>query len=277
MAEDNEGKEKKDGQTSEPTSGEPQSIGAKPGEKKPVVEGDNVNKGVLSDDDIKKIEDTVVSKVLPQLINKDKKEYSLDEVNNLVIEATKKGAKITKDQLYSEIDKLKVKVKEATDTIKSLKEKTDGDKSAELSAIEQEKALLLEKLKIIEDKAVEAISTSNKLKSDIEKERINSYISKRIMDEKGKLIAGMVKGNTKEEVEASIVEAKAEYEKIENGIKERLNLPAEPTPDIDNDGNPIEPKPISVNRIENTSDLRDYSKKRDNILKQVYAEHGLKF
>lgn len=212
------------------------------------------------------------------------KTYTYDEAMKILNNGIKKGHNIAKNQLNKDITKykdevtnLKTEKEQLTTKLTELEktaETTVADKQKkdkEKSDIEKQLEETNKKLKVMEDKAVEAVTQVQELKEENKKDKLLAKRMELIKNANGRIVESSVKGNTIEELEQSAKDAQAEYEKIENEMKKKFNIP-EKTEEIDN-----KPKePIAVKRInpQNANETKDWKTKSDEIKAQIYRDAG---
>lgn len=188
--------------------------------------------------------------------------YTPEDIQKLVNDAVEAGSKIKGEQLYKEIERLKLKVQANSDKVV-----TDP---VEVEKLKVEQANNLAKLSVLETEFVKSQGELNNLKSELSKEKLESYKAGKIASAEGKLIPELVSGSTKEEIDASIELSKAKYAELHAKIRESAGLPKEvKTPSEDNE------QPIEIKRLEK-NDIASWEKNRDALLKEVYGAHGLK-
>lgn len=219
-------------------------------------------------------------KVVDEIKIDTSKNYTPDEMKKFIAEAAKKGATISKNQLHDEIEKLKAKNLALENSAKEKNEKKSKTDEKEITAPVTD-PLVAQQLKVMEDSFLASMSEIEALKAENKKKDLNLHIQKLIADSQGRIVPEMVKGESIEEIDESAKVAKAKFVQIENDIRSKLNIPAEPTPEekkkAEEQNKPIEvPKFGSVrNPIPTRNELEDYKKQRALLLTKAYAEAGL--
>ena len=235
-------------------------------------------------------------------IEKDKT-YSADEVTNLITDAIKKGATISKNQLQDTIkkkteevvqakadadtkkleaetikkenDDLQKKILDKENEVKTLADKSkDADEAKkELNELKTKQSDTEKKLTVMEEAGAQAIKKANDLETSIQKERMDRYKEQLITKANGRIIAEMVIGSTVEELEKSAEGAKKAYEKNENDIRGKFKLPSE---EDEKKAKEEEGKPITVNKIDPTdmNAVNAWKKDRKKIIQDVYRKEG---
>jgi len=220
------------------------------------------------DEETKNMLEDVVKTALEQ--NKveldNKKKYSPDEVKELINDAIKRGAKISKDQLYKEITKLQDKVKELS--------VSKEDTTKQESAINETINVLQKKLTAMEDATAEAMNRAEVVEKELKKERLENFRKDLITSAKGKVIEGMVQGNTEEELKNSFEKAKEEYSRIVQDFRKDLNLPSEEEVQSQRKKEEEENQPIEINRLRSHDDMNGWKKKKNELLRKAYAQAG---
>lgn len=218
-------------------------------------------------------------------IKVDKLTYSPEEVQTLIAEATRKGAKISKDQLHKEIEKQKSEAQRLDGELKKLQEaqkaqqsQQDQQKSAEAEA--QLKAQLEEvskKLELMETSVVDQAAKAQELEARLQAEKLMTYAQQRIAEAQGRIIPELVRGNSKDEIDKAVQLAKARFEEIELSLKNSLKLPSATLQSTTGaDQQTQESQQTQVERVEfkNMRDRDLYKAKRAEILQKIYAEAG---
>lgn len=231
--------------------------------KKDLNKSDEKSKAADEDVTVKvqKAVETTVSKLLENLDKS--KALSYTEVVELVKNAGKEGYTTSKNQLYNEITKLKAEVKKLSTP------KTDN-----------EKEILAAKVGILEDKLVELSETLVNVKKESETDKLEAHKAKVIAANKGLIVESLVKGNTIEEINASLKVAKEERTKIEEELKSKIKLPkgvsfedvlaTESSDDTDDDVS----EPVVVN-VKDRASVNEFRKNKAKILEDVYKANGL--
>lgn len=243
------------------------------------------NKVDVAADETEKVDLNIKSKSIQ--IDAPNKKFSIDEVNKLIQEATQSGVQIAKQQLYSEIDRLKGKLKENTENLKKI-EKTAPETEAEKKALLEEKEKIVKeladsktqltdannKLKKVEDTAIDAITQVNSLRDSLAKKEIESYRLQKIAESEGKLIPEMVAGSTIEEIDKSVEKAKEKYLNVLESVRKDLNLPKVPLKEKIEGVSPDEK--LEIKRLAKQSDFSDWKGSREEVRRKIYASHGFK-
>lgn len=225
----------------------------------------------------KKQQDTIV-------IDKSKK-YSAEEVEALVLKARQSGHTTAKNQLQDEIIRLRKivddKKSDSNGSAAKTPEEIEAEKlKAEKDALEKSEAQrqieeLSKKLKVMEDGFVEEASKREAIEKDLARERLELYKKGLIAEAKGALFVSLVRGNTKEEIDASFVEAKKAYADEQEKLRKEMKLPSEPTPEEIEARN----KPLDIKRISlaDKAGQEEYKKVRNTQIRQAYERAGLVF
>lgn len=172
-----------------------------------------------------------------------------------------------KNKLYKTIEDKDNTIKQLNETISDLQNQL---KIKEETTMEGEKVLL---------EQIQALKESHEqLLKDIEKEReqarlaeVKAYRTQKIAEANGELIEALVKGNTKEEIDASIEVAKAEYQKIVAPLKEKVEELVKPNKaNAPKPSNPSTPPSMefTAEQIKAMSPS-EYAKYRENLLKSI--------
>lgn len=177
--------------------------------------------------------------------------------------ALQKGIEMTKQQLYPEISRLKSKLSELESLSAQAKEldvKGELIKSLEAQKIDYEN-----KIRNMEELMQKTNSELNELTHKIKQTELESYRNKLIADNKGKIVESLVKGNSIEELNASLEVAKQEYEKIVEQFKNEYRIPEKPTADD------VTRTPIEVKRINPTdrSQALTWEQEKKKILEDL--------
>lgn len=238
--------------------------------------------------------DDVNIQVTPKTVASDKT-YSAEEVNNLLAENTRNTTKTVKDQLYPEIKRSKDKVTDLNNKLKELEtqkpknadeqKKVDDEKAnlqTQLETAKAENAQLNTKLKALEDVTVDAVNRLNELDSKLSEKDLSEYRLQRINDVRSKgdnLVDSLVVGKTKEEIDASVEKAKAEYSNIVDGVRKSMKLPSvaeeQETQQQNAQKKEEQEKLAKVTRIATPNDFKNWKGTRDEILKSAYRSAGV--
>jgi DNA repair exonuclease SbcCD ATPase subunit len=172
-----------------------------------------------------------------------------------------------KNKLYKTIDDKDNTIKQLNQTISDLKSDL---KTKEDSTMENEKELLaqLQAMKEAQDKLIKDMETE---KENARKAELESYKATKIAGANGEIVAGLVRGNTKEEIDASIELAKQEYQNIVAPLKSQLEEAGKPN--VANAPKPSNPNTPPVMEV-TAEDLRamspaEYAKHREKLLAQA--------
>lgn len=227
-----------------------------------TVDSNNSNQSTVNSDDklnyVVNITGDVIEKILKSPSQGDEEKIKL---------AVATGTEIAKKQLYPEIEKLRAKLSSLENELEN-KSKDAVDKDI-LNKLNTEKTELESKLKIVEDELVKTVSTIKELQDKFNQSQLLAYKNKKIAELGGRVVESLIKGNTKEEIDASIEVAKKEYERIEESLKKEYRLPTIPVTKEKEEEEPIEVKRITeINR----ESLTDWAQKRNEILQKVYAD-----
>lgn len=173
-----------------------------------------------------------------------------------------------------EKNKLYKTISERDNTINQLKE-TISDLQNQLKikedvSMEGEKVLLeqIQALKESQDNLVKEMELERE-KARLAK--LESYKAGKIAEAQGEIVAGMVKGNTEEEIDASIEVAKAEYQKIVSPLKQQVEELGKPQ----RENAPKPSNPSTPNQLEFTAEQiramspAEYAQYRDALLKNI--------
>lgn len=196
-------------------------------------------------------------------VQKDKT-YSSDEVDKLLAEAVRKGAVTSKNQLNKELEKLRGEVKD-------LRNKSNETKStADVEAL----ALLNKKVEVLEEALTKQVVQNETLVKSVEQERLDNFKREIVAKAQGRIISELVTGNTKEELEASAKIAMEKFEKIEEELRRKHNLPTEQQKKDEETQSAIKTEvavlaPTPVNQ-------REWKAKRAEIAAKLYREAGVK-
>lgn len=212
------------------------------------------------------------------------KTYTYEEAMQILNNGLKKGHNIAKNQLNKDITKYKNEVtnlkteKEQLGTklaeLENAKETTVADKQkndVEKSEIQKQLDETNAKLKVMEDKAVEAVTEVEKLKEENKTDKLNNKRLQLIADAKGRIVTDSVRGNTIEELEASAKKAMEEYDKIEAEVKKKFNVPEKTE---ENDDGTKEPTKVNRINIQNANETKDWKNRSDEIKRNIYREAG---
>lgn len=227
-----------------------------------TADNNNVsNKQTVNNDDklnyVVNITGDVIEKILKSPSQGDEEKVKL---------AVATGTEIAKKQLYPEIEKLRAKLATLEKELEN-KSKDSVDKNV-LDRLSTEKTELESKLKIVEDELVKTVSIINDLQNKFNQSQLLAYKNQKVAELGGRVVESLIKGNTKEEIDASIEVAKKEYERIEESLKKEYRLPTIPV-DTEPKQEPVEVKRIIEPTREN---LNDWSQRRNEILQKVYAD-----
>ena len=237
-----------------------------------------------TDNNTDKTVDVIIDEVKKEIKIDSKKTYSTEEVNNLINDAIKKGANISKNQFQNNITSLKEKVNtfeaEKAELLKQLesKSKVETEKVTEeknelekkLAEINEQAKINSEKLKVMEDEAVRAITEVTELQKSLAKERLDKQKAELIAEAKGKIIAELVTGDTVEELKASATLAKKKYDELHTQLRKELGIPTETEK---KDGN----KEVVINPIKSVKDtlsISEWEKVSKEIKDRVYRNNG---
>ncbi len=218
--------------------------------------------------------------------------YTKEEVDALLKDASKNGAqqgvKIAKEQLYPEIERQKDKVKELNTKMADLQnqipttveekqqlEKEKTDLATELTQTKTQLTDAQTKLKAVEDTALDAIDQVKSLSTKLDEKDVNEYRLGKINEAKGKIVAEMVTGSTKEEIDASIEKAKEKYNSIVGEVRQDLNLPTVEKQQEIEEQQKQETEVPEINRLEKTTDFSNWKGSREEIRKKLYRSYGV--
>ena len=200
-------------------------------------------------------------------IQLNKKTYSLDEVKQFINESIRKGAKISKDQLYTEIEKLQKKLK---DVSTATQEETKEQQKTINATIEE----LQKKLNLMEDEAAKAMHKAETVETQLQRERLENFRKDLIASANGKIIEALVQGNNEEELKASLENAKKEYEKVVGSVRQNFKLPTEEEIETQRKQEEENNQPVEISRLHSRDDMLDWKKKKDELLRKAYTQAG---
>ena len=234
-----------------------------------------------------KVDEAKILNAIEELKNKGEKDsISLEEAKALISKGIQKGATIAKDQLNKTIENLKTTVKDlkadktATEKkITDLEAKINSSKPAEntdelakvKTELEGELKKTKDKLDLMENKAVDAVQRVQTLENDVKAKELENYRLQKVSENAGKLIPDLVKGATKEEIDASIEVAKARYNEIVESVKKGAKLPTEKEEKKEEEKKETEVKRINVS---DKVDISTYKAERKKIADAIYKEAG---
>lgn len=169
------------------------------------------------------------------LIEAEKKKWEQDaakEDERKQAELTKKLSTTLKEQYHKDLDAAKSSLAERQKELddinskmaelqKANEELLKGKGNEEIDALKKVAAEKEELLKISETRAKALVEKmGSEFKATLEKKDLDLYKQRKIAEANGKIIPGLVVGNTLEEIDAAIETSKSEYSKIsENAIK----------------------------------------------------------
>lgn len=197
-----------------------------------------------------KEKEKIVEKIGQVKVELEQNEKRIKELVNQAVEKTRKEEK---DKLYSDIEGLKARNKELEAQMQQL-----GDGMDE-SALNVEKKLV-EKMIGMENEVKE-------LRKSLREKELEAY-RQEMINKNMPLIEKMVRGNTKEEIDASIKVAKDEYKKIKEEVA-KGEKKGETKPGV------IKSPSVKVGELELTAEaisnmsLEEYQKYRKEILEKV--------
>jgi hypothetical protein len=215
--------------------------------------------------------------------------YSPDEVQSMLAEAVKQGAKISKDQLHKEIDNARDNARKLQEKVTALEQaqkdavtaqsKQEADDQASAMRAELEK--VTNKMAALEDAYVSQNAKLEETTARLQKEKLATYAQQKVAEANGRIIAEMVHGNSVKEIDDAAAKAKAKFDEIEAGLKQSLKLPGatqghdgkkENEQQADNDEGDV--TIIERAEIKSFADREQYKNKRAELMKRVYAEAG---
>jgi DNA repair exonuclease SbcCD ATPase subunit len=172
-----------------------------------------------------------------------------------------------KNKLYKTIEDKDNTIKQLNQTLSDLQDKI---KTAEGKTMENEKELLatIQAMKETQDKLLKDMETE---KENARLAKLDTYKSSKIAEAKGAIIESLVRGNSEEEINASIELAKAEYDKIVSPLKAQLEEAGKPNPEnAPKPSNPSTPPVMdyTADDLRNLS-ASEYAKVRERILAQA--------
>lgn len=183
--------------------------------------------------------------------------------------ALQKGTELAKQQLYPEISRLKSKISELESLSNQAKDLNVKNELVE--SLQKQKEELEAKLKYVEDSLVKTTTDLEFLTKKVTQAELEAYRNRVIAENKGKIIESLVIGNSIEEINASLENAKKEYEKIEMELKSKYRLPEKPAEETSGNN---QQKEIDVKRINptNRNEILDWENKRKQILSELYSK-----
>ena len=253
-SEEKETKEKEEKEKKELEEKEKKSIETPPSEKE--------------EKEIEIDEEEIANKVVDKLNIKKEDNYTGDQVSKLLKEVGKNASVTSKNQLYSEISRLKGKLKEVSESKSTVS-------NEEKEKLENEKSELKTQIKVLEDAVVEVTNQFKDYKENDTKEKLADYRAEKIKQAGGKIVEEMVVGNSREEIDAAFDKAKEKYKEVEEGVRKNLKLPS-----LDEEKEKKEkeekepPKPIERLDVSNPQALTDYKRNRKTVLDDVYKRAG---
>lgn len=172
-----------------------------------------------------------------------------------------------KNKLYKTIEDKDNTIKQLTSDVNDLKEQL---KLKEATTVEAEKELLaqLQSMKEAQDKLIKDMETE---KENARKAELEGYKASKLAEAKGEIVSGLVFGSTKEEIDASIEVAKAEYQKIVAPLKAQVEQMGKPDPNnAPGPSNPATPPTLEVTAEQlRAMSPAEYAKHRENLLKSI--------
>lgn len=172
-----------------------------------------------------------------------------------------------KNKLYKTIEDKDNTIKQLNQTVSDLEAKL---KTKEDATVEHEKELLatIQSLKETQDKLIKDMETE---KDNARKAKLESYKASKIAEAKGEIVAGLVRGDSEEEIDASIEVAKAEYQNIVAPLKQQVEELNKPNPaNAPKPSNPSTPPTLEVTAEQlRAMSPAEYAKHRENLLKSV--------
>jgi predicted nucleic acid-binding Zn-ribbon protein len=195
------------------------------------------------------------------------KTYTAEEVEKLTMQTIQSAQKIVKDQLYPDIKRANDKVKELEDKLAASTNKDEKD------VLEAQLKTATEKVKALEDYTVKTNDDVVALKNELNTERLDKYRLSKIAEANGQIIADMVVGQTKEEIDSSVEKAKKTFDDTQKELRKKYKLPD--TPDTPPDPK-VDDVPVKrINPMDNDS-IREYNSKRKQLIADVYGQYGVK-
>jgi hypothetical protein len=153
------------------------------------------------------------------------------------LEGLEAGRSEAKQQLYSKLEsqdkelkqlkkQLETTVSSSTDFQNKLKQSLGMDTTAEEPSIEeilaQKDQVFEEKLKGLMDSFDEKLKSSEERINYLNQQHIENLKEKIVAENNGKIIKGLLTGNTEEEIRSKIDEAKAAYDSVAEQLKNEL-------------------------------------------------------
>lgn len=205
--------------------------------------------------------------IIELLSTVDKSVLLKSEVIQNLLETARKQEK---DKLYKTVEGKENTIKQLNDTITDLQNQL---KTKEELSMESEKALL-EQIQAMKE-------AQDKLIKDMEKEReqarlaeVQAYRTQKIAEANGELVEALVKGNTKEEIDASIEVAKAEYQKIVAPLKQKVEELEKPSKSSAPKPSSPSTPPLMEFNLEQIKAMSpsEYAKYRENLLASIRVQ-----
>lgn len=178
-----------------------------------------------------------------------------------------------KTKLYNTIHNKEEEIEALNGQITELEQELE-DKEAEIEEMENENLTEVEKLK----KEITELKTqyeTDKKEQELKRQQaeLQAYKEKKLREarEAGHgLVTAVVGGDSKDEIDESIIEAKQEYERIQNEVAEKekqANPPVQDTPSVTNPASSNE-STLTAEDVKNMS-VEEYKKNRDKIRRLV--------
>lgn len=152
-------------------------------------------------------------------------QFSKDDLLNIpqvqqLLEDTRRQEK---DKLYDTIESKNNKIKELQEEVAKLEKEVENREDENQTELE----LLMDKLEDMENTVNELEKENKEIQQKREQDKLEAYKEKRIREvrENGDdLITKLVGGNSKEEIDESIEQAKSEYEKISSEVEKEFEI-----------------------------------------------------
>lgn len=172
-----------------------------------------------------------------------------------------------KNKLYKTISERDNTINQLKETISDLQNQL---KTKEDMSMEGEK-VLLEQIQALKESHDNMMKEMEQEREKARLAKLESYKASKIAEAQGEIVAGMVRGTTEEEIDASIEVAKAEYQKIVSPLKQQVEELGKPQ----RENAPKPSNPSTPNQMEFTAEQikamspSEYAQYRETLLKNI--------
>lgn len=208
------------------------------------------NENVQVEQEVMDIPETKVTPEVVQTVVEPSRKFDMDATLNKIRAEEKRKHQADNERLKKELEELRKVTKELQDKEKSELEKLIGHN------------------KELETKVVESERIKAEYENALKAKDVEIYKTKKLMEAGGELIPELVRGNTQEEIDASLELAKLKYAEIVENISkkaqkaEKPHSPSNPQSHISKQDK-VDPTQMDVS----TMSLEDYKKNRDMLRK----------